>query len=131
MLKNTIQLALMEAEEALALAASPNIPDPRHIDEIRALGERIGYGNMMATASAIWGQKMQDAGIGGSEFVAGPCRSTVDKALSLVRAASEQAATEDRAVGLLRELVAWAEGSADKPHSLTQDAKDLLTKIDA
>jgi len=83
--KNTIQLALMEAEEVLALAASPSIPDPRHIDEIRALGERIGYGNLMASASAIWGEKMEAAGIGGSEFVAGPCRLTVDKALALVR----------------------------------------------
>lgn len=79
------QLALREAEEALALAVSPSIPDPRHMDEIRALGDRIGYGNLMATASAIWGEKMEASGIGGSEFVAGPCRSTVDKALALVR----------------------------------------------
>lgn len=83
--KSVTHLALLEAEEALALAASPNIPDPRHIDEIRALGERIGYGNLMATASAIWGEKMEADGIGGSEFVAGPCRSTVVKALGLVR----------------------------------------------
>lgn len=83
--KNVTHLALLEAEETLALAVSPNFPDLHHIDEIRALGERIGYGNLMATASAIWGEKMKASGIGGTEFVAGPCRSTVEKALTLVR----------------------------------------------
>jgi hypothetical protein len=90
MVESITQLALMDAEETLALAASPNIPDPRHMDEVRALGERIGYGNLMTTASAIWGEKMEAAGIGGSEFVAGPCRSTVEKALALVRSAIKE-----------------------------------------
>ncbi len=31
--------------------------------EVKALGERIGYGNMMDIASALWSMKLSDDGI--------------------------------------------------------------------
>ena len=33
------------------------------ISEVKALGERIGYGNMMDIASALWTMKLSDDGI--------------------------------------------------------------------
>lgn len=33
------------------------------IIEVKALGERIGYGNMMDIASALWSMKLSDDGI--------------------------------------------------------------------
>lgn len=85
MLDRKVLLALIEAEEILSLAATPSFPDPLYADEIRALGDRIGYGALMATASAIWCEKARADGLGGSEFVAGPCRATVERTLSMVR----------------------------------------------
>lgn len=79
--------ALREAEEVLALADGHSIPDPQIVDEVRRLGERFGYGNLMATTSALWSEKAEGMGLGGSEFVAGPCASTVKKALDMVRRA--------------------------------------------
>ena len=76
--------ALEDAESLLALVEHPAIPDPEWAPLVQGLGERIGYGNLMTTASALW----RDAGIvPGGEFVAGPCMGSVRATLAKVRAA--------------------------------------------
>lgn len=79
-----LRAALEEAEEVLALAATPSFADPDYQARIEALGDQIGYGALMAGASAAWRNR---AIVAGSEFVAGPCQITVTKALKTIRAA--------------------------------------------
>lgn len=47
------------------------------MDDVRALGERIGYGNLMAQAAAAWRDKLDALGLAGGEFSIGPCVSTL------------------------------------------------------
>lgn len=54
-------------------------PDPEHADDVRLLGERIGYGAMMASATALWPHKLADDGCAGGEFVTGLCRTTIER----------------------------------------------------
>jgi hypothetical protein len=49
--------------------------DPLGEAEIRALGERVGYGVLMSTASRLWYEKA-----GGGAFAVGDCLSTVEAA---------------------------------------------------
>jgi hypothetical protein len=49
--------------------------DPLGESEIRALGERVGYGVLMSTASRLWHEKA-----GGGAFAVGDCLSTVEAA---------------------------------------------------
>lgn len=76
--------ALEEAEIVLALVEEPALADPYALIEVRELGDRIGYGNLMNTASEIWRSKLDPSG---GEFVAGPCRATVNRCLKMIRAA--------------------------------------------
>lgn len=47
----------------------------REIDEIKRLGEKVGYGNMMATASDLWRQSHEKQyGFSGGEHIVGPCK---------------------------------------------------------
>jgi len=41
--------------------------------EIRALCERIGYGNVMASASRLWALKCDEENTPRSNFMVGPC----------------------------------------------------------
>jgi hypothetical protein len=43
-------------------------------DEVRALGERIGYGALMQQAQEAWRQLLvRELGFSGGEFAIGPC----------------------------------------------------------
>jgi hypothetical protein len=79
--------ALTECVDTLALCEHPASVDPRHGVAIDALGRRIGFGALMASASASWRQLLIEQGLrSGGEFVAGPCQSTVTNALTQARA---------------------------------------------
>ena len=79
-----LRAALREAESVFALVESPSFPDPDYQSRIETLGSDIGYGALMAGASAAW----RKCGIiPGGEFVAGPCQATVTRTLEIIRAA--------------------------------------------
>lgn len=84
--RDSLLAALKEAESVFALVERPAFVDPQHSETIRQLGERIGYGALMASASASWREKLSSHRPGG-EFVAGPCHSTVIATLKTIRAA--------------------------------------------
>jgi hypothetical protein len=44
-------------------------------EEIRALCDRIGYGNVMSSASRLWATKCDDRGEPRSNFTVGPCEA--------------------------------------------------------
>lgn len=76
--------ALREAETVFSLVEHPAVPDPDYQARIEALGSQIGYGAIMAGASAAW----RKCGIiPGGEFVAGPCQATVTRTLGMIRKA--------------------------------------------
>lgn len=80
--------ALEAAEETLRLAEHPAFPDPIYHDEVKRLGQRIGFGALMSTASAAWREELVASGYPvGGEFVSGPCHSSIIRALSMARAA--------------------------------------------
>lgn len=80
--------ALQDCIETLALVEHPSRVDPHHGDTVKALGERIGYGALMASAQASWREKLIGSGMkGGGEFVAGPCYATVQSSLAKARSA--------------------------------------------
>ena len=77
---------LRECVEVLALKENPDFPDPKHHERVKALGQEIGFGALMSTASCGWRECAKEQGIAGSEFVAGPCYVTVVETLSRARA---------------------------------------------
>ena len=81
--------ALGDAEETLSLVEHVPLADPTHQGEVTELGDRIGYGALMATAQFAWREKLKasdSGGNAGSEFVAGPCFVTVTNTLRKARA---------------------------------------------
>lgn len=80
--------ALEECVEVLELVERPAFVDPDHGDEVAALGDRIGYGALMSSASASWRERLeeQDCPTGG-EYVAGPCHKTIVLTLEKARKA--------------------------------------------
>ncbi len=84
----TLRAALGEAEEVLRLVEHPAFPDPIHHERVKALGREIGFGALMATASAGWREVLAERPYPtGGEFVAGPCFATVKQTLAKIRAA--------------------------------------------
>ena len=79
-----LERALREAENTLALVEHLPIADPDSVERVAALGREIGFGNLMATASAEW---RKHGIVPGGEFVAGPCHVTVVKTLREIRQA--------------------------------------------
>ncbi len=73
---------LAEVRDSLAMVAEVGLADPHIIVELRALCERVGYGNVMSSASALWRQRLGEQA--GGEFVSGLCRSTVEADLARV-----------------------------------------------
>lgn len=71
--------AAREARECLRLGAVVPLRDTANYDEVSALGNRIGFGALMATASLAWRDECGE--MAGGEFVCGPCRSTSEKAI--------------------------------------------------
>lgn len=83
-----MRLALVDAEETLALMEAPSREDPQYGAEVRALGNRIGFGALMSSASASWSRMLEASGVpGGGAFVSGPCHGTVLNTLRRVREA--------------------------------------------
>ena len=88
---DAIRDALEKCVKVLSLVEHPRFVDPDYGEEVRLLGDRIGYGALMSTASASWRKKLAAQGYPlGGEFVAGPCYATVIDALKNARAALEQ-----------------------------------------
>ena len=80
--------ALKECVSVMAMQEHPRWPDPLYHEEVKALGERIGFGALMGTASAGWREASAEKGYPtGGEFVAGPCFSTLTATLKQARAA--------------------------------------------
>lgn len=77
--------ALIEAREALALGAAVPPVDQENREAVIRLGERIGYGALMATASVEWRSRLGE--LEGGEFCSGPCRSTAEDAIAKIDAA--------------------------------------------
>lgn len=81
-----LEAALRELEDTLTPAEQVPPKDPAYGDEVRALGLRIGFGALMASASHEWRQWLADNGYPlGSEFVAGPCRAVLESDLRAAR----------------------------------------------
>ena len=82
-----VREALRECESVFAMLEHLPIKDPAYTSEVRALGERIGYGALMSAAQYEWRQSLhRSGGPLGSEFVSGPCYATVLSVLTQVRA---------------------------------------------
>lgn len=47
--------------------------------KVEQLGKEVGYGHMMYQASKIWGIILREKGLGGGEFVVGPCKAQTVK----------------------------------------------------
>ena len=71
--------AAREARECLRLGAVVPLRDTANYDEVSALGNRIGFGALMSTASLAWRDECGE--MAGGEFVCCPCRSTSEKAM--------------------------------------------------
>jgi len=78
---------MSEVREVLELAAQVPIADPNIREAVSKIGNWHGYGNVMATASVLWREKLGD--LKGGEFVNGPCRVTVERTLAMLTAAQE------------------------------------------
>lgn len=88
---DAIRIALENCVEVMSLVEHPRFVDPDYGEEVRHLGERIGFGALMSSASASWRQYLAAQGYPlGGEFVAGPCYATVIDALKKAREALEQ-----------------------------------------
>ena len=87
--------ALREAENAFRLVEHPRSVDPLYGEEIQRLGDRIGYGALMSSASASWRARLAVDGIEGGEFVSGPCHGTVVHVLGLIRSALAAIANQE------------------------------------
>src|SRR5690606_786720 len=67
--RDALAEALGEAEEVLALMEHQKRPDPAFHDRVKALGQSIGFGAMMATAEAGWRETLEEHGMSGCEHV--------------------------------------------------------------
>ncbi|RZN19506.1 hypothetical protein [Bradyrhizobium sp. Leo121] len=109
--------ALEECVSVLAMVERPARVDPDHGDEVAALGDRIGYGALMTSASASWRARLgEDGDPVGGEFVAGPCHVTVLRALKKARTALSHALPhqeEGKAAVALEPYIAAALRHAD------------------
>lgn len=85
--------ALETAREALNWRDNEirlGIRDPLGEEEIRAVGERFGYGVLMSTASRLWYEKA-----GSGAFAVGHCIAIVETADRVAAAALEKEAHHD------------------------------------
>ena len=54
-----------------------NAMNAREEQEVRRLGEAIGYGRLMQLAEQIWSEKAKEQGTPGSEHTTGPCAAFI------------------------------------------------------
>lgn len=82
----SLHLALVEARSVLALCTTRDFDAPED-EEVRRLGERIGYGAVMSAASKTWASKAKRERLDGSQHTCGPCELTVTRTLETIDAA--------------------------------------------
>ena len=83
-----LRAALAEVEPLLSKLAMPARADLRVVDLVEELGDQIGYGALMVTASALWRQRLADSGFPvGGEFSPNICQMTAEQAWRKVCAA--------------------------------------------
>lgn len=85
-----LEEALKEFMEITEPASRLRLPDPDYGSEVKALGDRIGYGAMMASAQALWRQSLSAFGHEGGEHTHGPAYAVLMSA----RAMAEEALSE-------------------------------------
>jgi len=73
-----------EAREVLGLCGQRQFGAPEDA-EVKAIGKRLGFGALMYAASKGWRECLaEDGWPAGGEFMVGPCRATVERALRLL-----------------------------------------------
>lgn len=82
-----LEAVLREFMDITSPAARIGWEDPDYGAAVRELGDRIGYGAMMASAQAAWRAKLARDGLEGGEHTHGPCYAV----LMQVRAKAEEA----------------------------------------
>lgn len=83
-----MRAALGEAHDVLVLASLPSFSSGGALAEaVATIGNRHGFGALMSEASVQWRDLLTMKGLAGGEFVAGPCRATVEAALEQVESA--------------------------------------------
>lgn len=101
-----LRTALEEFLNTTAPAATPAFKDPTYGDVVEDLGERIGYGALISSASASWRESAKRNGYpAGGEFVVGPCMSV----LLRTRALAIDALADEAYSDLLRTSTAFIE----------------------
>jgi hypothetical protein len=71
-------------------ASIPAFKDPQYAYEVERLGERIGFGALIASASASWREVAKRNGYpDGGEFVVGPCMAVLQSVRRAARAYME------------------------------------------
>jgi hypothetical protein len=91
-----IEAALQDFMDATAPAVIPADRDPVHGSRVEELGESIGYGALMTSASASWRRKLILAGTPtGGEFVVGPCMGTLMEVRRRARSAMLSTALDE------------------------------------
>ena len=78
-----LEAALREFMEITAPAARLPMEDPAYGRDVQALGDRIGYGAMMASAQASWRAVLKRDGLEGGEHTHGPCYSVLLRARTM------------------------------------------------
>ena len=75
-----LEAALREFLDVTEPASHIPIKDPDHWRAVQELGDRIGYGAMMASAQASWRELLKRDGLEGGEHSRGPCYSVLMRA---------------------------------------------------
>ena len=78
--ERAMEAALREFLEITEPAARCRPEDPDYGADVRALGDRIGYGAMMASAQAAWRALLSKDGLEGGEHTHGPCYAVLVRA---------------------------------------------------
>lgn len=78
----SVVLALENFISIMSTVERPAFVDPDYGNEVALLGNRVGFGALMTSASASWRARLIEEGCpAGGEFVAGPCYATVLSAI--------------------------------------------------
>lgn len=94
---------LLSVRADLENSARVVLADPCIVVELRALCDRVGYGNVMSSASVLWRQTLGD--LAGGEFVSGPCRTTVENDIAIIDQAATAITDLEALVGELGEAL--------------------------
>ncbi|MCB0066584.1 MAG: hypothetical protein KDD77_05510 [Caldilineaceae bacterium] len=82
-----LEEVVREFLDITAPAAMLRPEDPDYGADVRALGDRIGYGAMMASAQAAWRARLQQDGLEGGEHTHGPCYAVLMRAREMAEKA--------------------------------------------